>query len=263
MADIVSTQTNAAPAWMQPYQLGFLQQAQDVANMPYQQYQQPLVADMNGLQQQAINGVQQLATNGDPTMNAANKTLQANISGQNLGGNPYLNSQINLAQSDAVRNWNQMAAPAWDTAQQRSGSYGNAGLAEMQNTARDMTQRNIGQIGSNMLYQNYNDAANRQQQSLGLAPTYANQNYNALGALNAAGGQVQAQDQANINANYGQFQNAVQYPQNQVNFMGNAMRTLNPGGTTTTAQPGTSTGAGLLGGALVGSQLWNSIFGGP
>lgn len=78
------------------------------------------------------------------------------------GSNPYLQQSIDDAQGDVVRAYNLTAAPSYGTANARSGSFGNAGLAEMENESRRQLQGELGRISTGMRLQDYT-----QQQQLG------------------------------------------------------------------------------------------------
>jgi hypothetical protein len=261
MPDTYTTATTM-PSWVQPFASGYLDRAQQVADMPYQQYTGSTVAGFNPFQNAAYQGIADRATAGNPVMNAASQQAQQTIGGGYLNGNPYLQSQIDQAQGDVVRNWNNVQKPAWDTAMSNSGSFGNAGLAQMAQQGQSDMQRNLGQISSNMRFQNYDQERGRQMQAMGMAPTFAASDYNDLNQLNMAGQQVQQQDQRYLDDSYRRFTESRNYPQQQLDVMRNALGGVNFGSNTTQTAPGTSPLASLVGGALTGSQLWNALFGG-
>ena len=315
MADATTTTNMGLPSFVQPYAEGYLNQAQQVANLPYQQYQGPLTADMNQYQTGAYQGIANRAMQGSPVMSAANGALPQFFGGQTqgatqnpygnvqaqanpyAGSNPYLQQSIDNAQSDMVRNWNNVAAPSWASANQHSGSFGNAGLAMAENDARNTMQRNMGQIDSSMRSADYalqgqygENAANRNLQAqttnaglgesyagrndsmfnsgqtralsaLGMAPTFANQDYTDLNNMASAGGALQAQQQKVNDANLGQFNQSRLYPQQQLDVMGNAL-SHSYGQQSSTTQPGASTASQVAGGALTGAALYNLLFSG-
>lgn len=264
MADLTSTSSTSVPDWLQPYASGYLNRAQQVADTPYQAYTGQRVADFSPWQQQAFQAQAQRAMSGSPVMNAANSQLQSTISGANLNGNPYLQGQIDQAQGDLVRQWNTVQKPAWDTSMQRSGSFGNSGIAEANRNAQDMMQRNLGLIGSNMRYQNYAQERQNQMQAMGMAPTFAQQDYNDINQLSQAGQQYQNQNQRMLDAGYQQFQESRQYPMQQLDTFGNAYRNvLGNQSQSTQTQPGPSTASQLFGGAVAGAGLYNLLFGKP
>ena len=98
--------------------------------------------------------------------------------------NPYLTKKIDQAQGDLVRNFNLTTQPAYNSAMVRSGSFGNAGVQQMNENAQRNLQSEMGDISTNLRgqdYQNqgamyqwdqgfdrslYNDAYGQQQQNL-------------------------------------------------------------------------------------------------
>ena len=260
MADTI-TSTTSMPSWVQPHAQGYLQRAQQVADSPYQQYTGQRVADMAPWQTQGLQAQAQRAMSGSPVMGAANQQLTNTISGQNLTGNPYLQTQIDQAQGDLARNWNNVQKPAWDTSMQRSGSFGNSGIMQANAQAQQGLQENMGRIGADMRFQNYNAERGYQQQALGMAPTFAQQDYNDIGQLQQAGAAYQGQDQKLLDNAYSQFLESRQYPQQQLDVLGNALG-RSYGQTNTQTTPGTSTGANLVGGLATGAGLYNMLFGG-
>lgn len=141
MADITTTNTQNYPDWASPYAEGFLQRAQQVTDQPYQQYQGSRVAGMSPWQDQGYQAQANRAMQGSQTMSGANTALQGFFGNSGQGAavnpyaganNPYLTQQINLAQGDLARNWNNVAAPQWASQAQGSGSFGNSGVASAQ-----------------------------------------------------------------------------------------------------------------------------------
>jgi len=262
VADYTTTSTSAYPDWAQPYAAGFLNQAQQVTNQPYQQYQGSLVAGMSPYQDQAYQGIANRAMQGSPTMSAANGTLQNTLNGSFLGGNPQLQGQIDMAQGDLVRQWNNVAKPQWDTTMQQSGSFGNSGVAQAQAMAQEGLQRQLGNIDTTMRSNNYNTERGYQNQALSLAPTYANQDYTDLNNMAQAGQQYQTNQQKQLDAGYQQYLDARNYQTNQLGVFGNALTSaVGTQGTQTQTQPGMSTGSQLAGGAVTGAALYNLLFG--
>jgi hypothetical protein len=124
-------------------------------------------------------------------------------------------------------------------------------------------QKNLGQISSNMRFQNYDQERGRQMQAMGMAPAFANQDYQDLNALQGVGNTIQGQDQKMLTDQYNRFLDSKNYPNQQLDVMRNALSGVNFGSNTTQTAPGTSTGASLVGGALTGASLWKMLFGGP
>lgn len=267
------------------------------------------------------------------------------------GSNPYLQQQIDAASQDVVRNYNMATKPQTDTAMQRSGSFGNSGLQQVQALQQSDLQRNLGNIASGMRMQDYtqqqqlgesslnrglqaqqfnaglgenyanrslqaattnaglgeaaagrnmqaqtynsglgesaanrnlqaattnaglgesyagrndsawNTAQSRALQGMGMAPTFANQDYTDLNAMLSAGQGLQTQNQRLLDDSYNRFLESRNYPQQQLDVMRNALGGVNFGNTQTQTGPGTSTASSLLGGALTGASLYNMLFG--
>lgn len=315
MADITTTSQQNYPDWAQPYAAGFLNRAQQVTDQPYQAYQGGRVAGMAPWQDQAYQAQATRAMQGSPIMSGANQALQGFFGNQGQGAtqnpygnvsagtnqyagmnNPYLQQQIDSAQGDLARNWNQVAAPQWASSMQQSGSFGNSGVASAQALAMEGLQRNMGNIGQNMRFQDYtqqqqlaenalnrglqaqttnaglgesyagrNDAMygqgmTRQLSALGMAPQFAQQDYADIDRLQQAGQAYQTQNQRLLDAGYQQYLDARQYPQQQLGVFGNALQqAVGNQGTTTQTQPGASPLSQVLGGAITGSALYNLL----
>jgi hypothetical protein len=99
---------------------------------------------------------------------------QADSVGQNAysGGNPYLAQQIQRAQDETTRSFNNVARPAFDAAERASGSFGNTAIQEQRGNAYRDLGGQLGNIASSMRMQDYTQqqqlaeaALNRQQQN--------------------------------------------------------------------------------------------------
>jgi len=71
--------------------------------------------------------------------------------------NPYLQQNIDRAQGDLVRNYNLTTQPAYNSAMVRSGSFGNAGVQQMNENAQKNLQGSLGNISDSMRMQDYNN----------------------------------------------------------------------------------------------------------
>lgn len=226
-----TSQSTTVPSWMVPYAQRYLQTAQDVASQPYQAYAGQTVADLNPFQTQAYNAMANRAAQGSPVMDAASAELQKTLGGGYLGQNPHLQGVIDSAGKDVLRSFAPVEA--------RAGSYGNSGVQEAM--ARAMSE-----TAGNLRYQDYGNERQRMFGALGYAPTFANQDYVDADRMAQAGAGFQAQQQAQLNDQYGRFQEARAYPQQQLETMGKGLG-LNFGTQTTMQQPGTSPAATGLG----------------
>ena len=243
---------------MVPYYQDYLAQSQQTADMPYNPYGGQTVAQLNPYQTGAADATAQRALQGSPLISGASGELQKTLGGDYLNqGNPYLTSVIDKTMGDVTRNYNNVIRPQQDALMARSGSFGNSGV---QSTINDQVQGLAGQlggIGSNMRYQDYNKERNRMQGAVGMAPQIAGQDYIDANALGQAGNMYQQADQANLSDQYRRFQEAQQYPLHQLDVMGTGLK-IGPQTGTVSNSPGTNPWMQLLGGVSSLGSLYGS-----
>ncbi len=309
-----TTTTQPLPQFA-PYQSDFWSRAQDVANVPYQQSPGTYTGPNQTLQA-GWEAVQNRAINGNPAMSAAQQGLQnfygapqqgatqnpygpvqAGTNPYATANNPYLTQQIDAAQGDVVRNWNNVSRPSWDTAMGQSGSFGNANIMSAAQNAQSDMQRNLGRISSDMRMGAYNQAAglresglnrqlgaqqfnagmgeqfagrsdamyganqNRMLNAYSMAPTFAANDYLDANALLNVGNQQQGFDQARQNQMQNWWDQSRNYAGQQLDAYGQRLGMMQPGNTQTQTTPNPSTVSQVVGGALTGAGLlnwWNS-----
>lgn len=173
--------------------------------------------------------------------------------------NPYLQRAIDSAQSDVVRNYNLVTQPAYNTAQAKSGSFGNEGIQQMNENAQKNMQGSLADISTGMRFNDYNNqqgmyrwdqAFNRDvfNDAVGQNQSNMQLGMGLLGTLN----NFNAQDLANATT----IKNT---PLNyQTQFVNQANATGGMGQTATSTQ-GTSSSpmTAALGGAQLGSSFQN------
>lgn len=297
------------PDYAQGYAQQILQRGSDLSNQQMPQYQGQLVAGLTDGQQQAINGVNNLASQSNPTLNAANNaaTQIANGAsnpyqtsnqyiGQNVQAsqnpyatmqNPYLDAQVNKAQTDITNQYKNGTAAQTMAQFRNSGAFGGSAMQQYQdqqntNLANDLT--NVESQLRGNAYANTQNAAGQQaalntqtalaNQSNNLNATQAqnalnSQNYqnaqtNALGAaglapqLNAAGyygygqqlqaGQIaQNQAQNQLGADYQQWYNQAYSPYQQLGVLQSALSGALGSGAQGVTTSSQSRGSGLTG----------------
>lgn len=256
-----STQTTGTPAWLQPYATSYLDRANAIGNTPYQQ-SPTQVATPNNLQTAGWQAIANRATQGSPVMSAANSQLTNTINGGFLDGNPYMDRMVDKAQGDVIRNYNLVSKPQMEASMVRSGSYGNSGLMEMQGEQQRQLQESLGNISTQMRGQNYAQERQNQQSAIGMAPGFAQQDYNDAQQLLNAGSQMAGSENQQNQQNYQWWREAMGYPSQQLDVYGNALRSiLGTNSQTSQTSPGTSTGASVLGGALTAAQIYQMLNG--
>lgn len=175
--------------------------------------------------------------------------------------NPYLTDKIDQAQGDLVRNYNLTTQPAYNTAMAKSGSFGNAGVQQMNENAQRNLQQSLGDISTNMRGNDYRDQQNMYQWDQGFNRSLFNDAYaQNMGNLQAGVGLLGTM--AGYNANDLTNGNTIQNtPYNYWSQFSNAANSIANGFGTTT---GTMSGGGSnplmagLGGAQLGRSLWGS-----
>lgn len=296
------TSSSGPPKWAVPYFQDYMKQSSQVAGLPYKPYTGSRVADYNPVQNAGFDAITRRAMQGTPEASAGRGELTRTLSGGYLGTkapsnanlgvrnpyagpNPFLEKQIDAAQGDVVRNYNLTAAPSYGTANARSGSFGNAGLAEMENESRRQLAGELGRISSGMRFNDYTtqqglaenftnrlfqggeSQANRQQQGyesergrmmggLGMVPGFANMDYTDASQLLNVGDALQRQQQSYMDDDYSRFTEARDYPLRQLDILG---RSLGGGVGETRTEPGRNKAAGALGGGLAGAQIGSML----
>ena len=197
-----STTTQSIPDEFKPLANLYVQQAEKIAQTPWQAYEGKRNADLNTTQQMGIGMVQDRALNGSATMNNAEQNLNGFMQG---GSNPYLDSMVNKAQGNVLSNANGAAA--------RSGSFGNSGIAEQ-------AAKQMGDVATSMYGGAYESDQGRRMQAIGMAPTFGDQAYKDAGQLLNAGNVQQGQDQKNMDFGFQQFQDAQNNPYRQLQATG-------------------------------------------
>jgi len=254
------TTTNQPLPYVQPYLQDYLDRTQQVVNQPYSQSPGTYTAP-NPYLQAGWEATANRAMYGSPVMGAANTEAQNVIEGGKLNANPYLDQNIADAQGDLTDAWNRVQKPAWDTAMLNSGSFGNSAVQQANGYAAEGLQKNLGRIASDMRGQNYNQERGYQMQAMGMAPTFAQNDYMDSAALAGVGNAAQQFSQNAANQNQQWWQQAQDYPRQQLNLYGQAV-SGQPGGTTSQQTQDPSKLSQVAGGALTGAALWNALFGG-
>jgi hypothetical protein len=172
--------------------------------------------------------------------------------------NPYLTQKIDQAQGDLVRNYNLTAQPAYNSAMVRSGSFGNEGVAQMNENSRRNLQSELGDISTNLRGQDYRDQQSMYQwdQEFGRSlynDAYGQQQQNLQSSLGLMDRMQAYNSNATNNANT--IQNT---PMNYWQQFSNSANSIGQGyGTTTNPGGGSNPWVGALGGAQLGSSLAN------
>lgn len=226
---------------------GFGGQAMGAMQLPYQNYQGPRVANLSPLQTSALSGYRGLLS-GTPSMRGAEGMLTETLNGN--GGNPFTEQVVNRATQGAKDQFNSSVGGI-----RRSFNSAGGWGSDRQNLALDREEQNLSRglaDATGSLYANaYESERGRQMQAASLAPTLANTYSGILGGALNAGDVQRRQDQTYIDANYGDWMRANDYPWTQLERGAGILGTAMGGAprTTTTTGPGSdrvAQGVGLM-----------------
>lgn len=226
------TTTTGPPSWLQPY----LQYGLGQAQSNYQAGGSPVVP-FSPYSEQAIQGTADRATAGSPTVGAANDYVTKSLQGGFLGQNPYLDKTFNQA---AMATQGQLASQFAGAGRNVDASQGNR-------------SQQLNDLATQIYGGAYNTDRQLQQQSVGSAIPLANQDYTDLAALRGAGTDIEGL--ASEYANHGT---------NSLNtYLSQIGANSGSAGSVSTQPLNRNTGAGILGGALVGSKIGSSLSDSP
>ncbi len=230
-----STQTQQTsqvqlPAWVNDAAQANYQQASQVADRPLQQYQGQMVADPSDMTTQGYGLLKSSVGNTQPLYDqaAGMQTAAAGPLDIQKYMDPYVNDVVNRSVTNANTALTQQMAGNAAGAEQ-AGAFGGSRFGVQQGVTQAQGVKNIGDLTSGLLSTAYNTAtqtAEQQQQAKlaaaqGLLSTASGKQgatQQDITNLMTAGQQDQAQKQAVINAAMQKFQDAWQYPTDQINL---------------------------------------------
>jgi hypothetical protein len=250
-------QTTTTEPWsgVKPYLTDYLQLGQNVTKNPFQFYNGDSVAGFAPEQEMGFNLATQRAMAGSPTLNAANKQLTGTLRGDYLSpdSNPYLKGTVDRALNDVQTRVN---------SQFNNSNFGSSAHQET-------LTRGLGEQANAIYGQNYTNERNNQMGAIGQAPGLAASDYADASVLQGIGQQRQGLANQYLGLNQSTFDQAAQFPYEQLQRYGNVVSQGTGQGGTVTApgqqQPGSNKFAGALGGAATGFSIggpWGAAIGG-
>jgi len=216
-----SKTTQSIPKELKPLAKAYANKAMGVGNQKFSPYGGDRYADLNQTQNQGLQAMIERARGGSQTMDNAEDSLNQMISGGNT--NPYLDEMVNRAQESVKSNFN--------TAAIDSGSFGNSGLQEQ-------FAKELGGVASNMYGNAYEGDRSRQMQAIGMAPQFANQDYQDAQQMFNAGQIQQDQTQQGLDFDFSQYQDKLNLPYKQLAAMSGVFGSGLGGSSTTTSSGG-------------------------
>lgn len=239
-----TTTRTEPPDYVKPYATDYLTQAGNVANLPYTPYTGARIADFTPDQNLGFGMTQANAIGSFQAGQDANRTLADTINGKYLtaDSNPYLKGAVDQALQGVQGKVNSQFAGQ---------NYG--GSAHEQLLAQQLADTSLP-----IYAQNYQNERNNQLAASQYAPGLSNTN---IANLNASGLQQQTMNQNLNDLAYNEYQQALNYPYQQLNVLQGALGTSSGYGNTTGPNPNqTNRTASALGGAAAGAGI-GSTFG--
>lgn len=252
---------------VKPYLEPYMNWAWGQTRNPYQSFQGQRIANLSPEQYMGAGLTSAQALNGFQGQGDAFGNYESTMRGDfmNPESNPWLRSNMNAAMSDITNAYRTGTKPTTDAAFSRSGAFGGSAWQDaVQNNERQLAD-SLGRTANEFLGSNYSMERGNQMQGLNMLPTMQNIGYTDAQKLSGVGDAFRQYQQDLLNTQYGDWQEAQNYPFKMLDIFGNQMRaTMGAGGSSTTSQSGgykPSPFAGALGGGLAGYGLTGSPLG--
>jgi hypothetical protein len=226
---------------------------------PQQYYQGQQIAPFSGYTRGFLNSLANRAQNGSGINRAAGRQLTNTLNGKYMKqGNPYLGQAIDSATRPVIDAYNQNVAPGIDSTFSGAGRYGSGAHAMGAAEGANNMMNQVGDISSNMSYQNYSDERSNQIKSMLFAPTLANQDYVDINALGQAGNQVDQYNQSLIDVDKDKWNFTQNAPWDNLQRYAGIV-SGNGGGQLQKTSSNINPFTGALGGAMVGGSVGSAI----
>jgi hypothetical protein len=198
-----------------------------------------------------------------PLFDQAQGELSKTMSGAYLSpdSNPYLKGTYDAAAGRMADAYKMGTAAQTNAAAGFGGAFGGSAQSELQGQQNRAFGDSLGQFANNLYGQNYQAERGRQLGAVQAAPAFAGArqafDFGNANALNSIGQQQQALGQNYLNADYAQFQDANNYPRQQLDVYASM---FNPNlGRTASASQSINPMLGTLGGAAGGLGMARSF----
>lgn len=262
------TQKTSADPWgpIQPYLKGAFGDAQNIYKQGAPGYfPGQTVAPMSGYTSQAYQSMANRAQNGNPLMGQAGGELSKILGGGYLdpNNNPGFQGALSAAIRPITNAFSSEVMPGIDSNFSSSGRYGSGLQGQAYSDANQDLARGIGDVSSNMAFNNYGMERGNMMTGLGMAPQFAANDYRDISMLGLAGQGMDEYNQSLIDADKARYDyNAnkdMNWLQNYVGLLGGAPQA---GQTSTVKTPNPSTWEQVGGYVLNNMGQAAKVFGG-
>ena len=251
------------PDFLQPYAPEYAQRVQDVANLPYNEYGYNRVAPFTEDTLAGMDMARNAANYNQPLWDQAQGELSKTMSGAYMSpdSNPWLKSTYDAAASRMADAYKNGTGAQTNAAAGFGGAFGGSAQAELQGQQSRAFGDSLGQFANNLYGQNYQAERGRQLGAVQAMPSFAGArqafDFGNANALNSIGQQQQALGQNYLNADFAQFDEARNYPRQQLDVFASM---FNPNlGRTASATQSINPMLGALGGAAGGLGMARSF----
>lgn len=253
-----STTKMEPPAQVLPYLDPFMKKAWAVTNTPYKAYQGQRIADLTGEQRMGANLTAAQALNGFQGQNDGMQVFQDTMQGKYMdpNANPWLAATAQKAMGDISSAYRTGTSANTNAAASRAGAFGGSAWRQQVDANDRALGDSLGNAANQFYGQNYMNERNNQMQALGMMPSLQNMGYTDAEKLMGVGDSFRQYQQDLLNSQYGDWQEAQNYPVKMLDIFGNQLRaTMGAGGSSSTSQSGgyqPSRFANAAGGAMAG-----------
>jgi len=251
------------PDFLQPYAPEYAQRVRDVANMPYNEYGYNRIAPFTEDTLAGMDMARNAANYNQPLWDQAQDELSKTMSGAYLSpdSNPYLKGTFDAAAGRMADAYKTGTAAQTNAAAGFGGAFGGSAQSELQGQQNRAFGDSLGQFGLGLYGQNFQAERGRQLGAVQAAPGFAGArqafDFGNANALNSIGQQQQALGQNYLNADFAQFDEARNYPRQQLDVFASM---FNPNlGRTASASQSINPMLGALGGAAGGLGMARSF----
>jgi hypothetical protein len=256
-----STTKMEPAAEVKPYMKPYMDQAWGISQTPYETYQGQRIADLSPEQYMGAGLTSAQALNGFQGQGDAMGNYQATMRGDFMSpdSNPWLAANAQKAMGDISNAYRSGTKPQTDAAASRAGAFGGSAWQQMVGNNERQLGDSLGAAANQFYGQNYMNERNNQMQGLNMLPQMQSIGYTDAQKLSAVGDNFRQYQQDLLNTQYGDWQEAQNYPRSSLDFFGNQMRaTMGAGGSSSTSQSGgykPSPFASALGGGMAGYAM--------
>lgn len=242
------------PSWLQGPIQEYLSAAGRAASRPYQQYQGPRVAPFTPMQEQAFGGIGNTMYGSQGLDNA--QGYIANMLGQAPGSNPHLSGVLGAGQRSITDAYNR-AVGATTARYNEPGQWGGSAHELETRNNNDVLARSLGELESNVRYQDFNNSMNRQMSAAPLALQLAQGQQGLFEGGLRAGNVQQGYGQSLFDSLYNDWNAANNWDRSSLDWYGGALgRTMGGAGQQTTQTQPNNPWSNALGAGLLAYGMW-------